>query len=82
MDLVAMKHLLNRNKCRTPNEHIGSMAAVSPLENMCGNERLSPAGSVVEAATSQSRWALCASGARNCNHKKISNLTDKLRSVF
>ena len=32
------------------------MAAVSPQTILCGIERLSPAGSVVEAATSQSRW--------------------------
>ena len=32
------------------------MAAVTPQTILCGIERLSPAGSAVEAATSQSRW--------------------------
>jgi hypothetical protein len=37
--------------CRTPNEHIGSMAAPPPLERAVRNERLSPAGKYLEAAT-------------------------------
>jgi hypothetical protein len=32
-------------------EHIGSMAALPPLENVCGIEHLSPAGKRLEAAT-------------------------------
>jgi hypothetical protein len=36
-----------RPEMATPsaNEHIGEMAAVSPLENVCGIESLSPAAS-------------------------------------
>ena len=33
------------------NEHIGSMAALPPLENVYRIERLSPAGKYLEAAT-------------------------------
>jgi hypothetical protein len=32
------------------------MAAVTPQTILCGIERLSPAGTFVEAATSPSRW--------------------------
>ena len=32
------------------------MAAVPPRKILCGNERLYPAGSVVGAATTPSRW--------------------------
>jgi len=35
------------------------MAAVTPQTILCEFERLSPAGTVVEAATSQSRWDVC-----------------------
>ena len=34
----------------------GVMAAVTPQKLQCENERLSPAGSVVGAATTPSRW--------------------------
>jgi len=37
------------------NEHIGSMAALPPLEKLCGIGSLSPAGKCWEAATAQSR---------------------------
>ncbi|MDR2972238.1 MAG: hypothetical protein LBU83_09970 [Bacteroidales bacterium] len=33
------------------NEHIGSMAALPPLENVCGIASLSPAGKYLETAT-------------------------------
>ena len=42
-------------KCTSANERFCEMAALTPQTILCGNERLSPAGSVVEAATSQSR---------------------------
>jgi len=38
-------------KSAASNEHIGSMAALPPLEKVCGFERLSPAGKCLEAAT-------------------------------
>ena len=40
------------------------MAAVTPQTILCGIERLSPAGKVVEAATSQSRRALADNGGQ------------------
>ena len=38
------------------NGRFGVMAAVAPQTILCGNERLYPAGSSVEAATTPSRW--------------------------
>ena len=38
------------------NGRFGVMAAVAPRTILCGNERLYPAGSSVEAATTPSRW--------------------------
>jgi len=38
------------------NGRFGVMAAVIPRTILCGNERLYPAGSSVEAATTPSRW--------------------------
>jgi len=35
----------------SPNEHIGSMAALPPLERAVQNASLSPAGKYLEAAT-------------------------------
>ena len=40
----------------TDNGRFGVMAAVVPQTILCGNERLYPAGSSVEAATTPSRW--------------------------
>ena len=40
----------------TANGRFGVMAAVTPQTILCGNERLYPAGTVVEAATTPSRW--------------------------
>jgi len=37
------------------NWRFGATAAVTPQKRQCGNERLYPAGSVVEAATTPSR---------------------------
>jgi len=45
-----------RNKRATSNGRFGVMAAVAPRKRQCENERLCPAGSFVEAATSPSRW--------------------------
>jgi hypothetical protein len=42
------------------NEHIGSMAALPPLENVCGIASLSPAGKCLEAATAPICQTLCA----------------------
>ena len=46
----------NKDKCTTANGRFGVMAAVAPRTILCGNERLYPAGSVVGAATTPSRW--------------------------
>ena len=43
-------------KCRTPNGRFGVMAAVAPQKRQCEFGSLYPAGSVVEAATTPSRW--------------------------
>jgi len=43
-------------KCTAYNVRFGVMAAVAPQTILCGNERLYPAGSLVEAATTPSRW--------------------------
>ena len=42
------------------------MAAVAPQTILCGNERLYPAGSVVEAATTPSRCVGCNFGTVRC----------------
>jgi len=42
------------------NVHIGKMAALPPLENMCAIASLSPAGKCSVAATSPICWTLCA----------------------
>jgi len=48
----------NDNQRRTPadNGRFGVMAAVAPQKRQCKIETLYPAGSVVEAATTPSRW--------------------------
>ena len=43
-------------KCTTANGRFGVMAAVTPQKRQCKFESLYPAGSVVEAATTPSRW--------------------------
>ena len=43
-------------KMPADNGRFCEMAAVAPQTILCGFERLSPAGTLVEAATSQSRW--------------------------
>ncbi|MCL2042098.1 MAG: hypothetical protein FWG84_08715 [Bacteroidales bacterium] len=63
----------------------GVMAAVAPQTILCGNERLYPAGSLVEAAPTPSRWddvrcAMCNVGStsRHCERseaiQKVENL--------
>ena len=47
---------MNQNKTPAPNGRFGVMAAVAPRTILYGNERLYPAASVVEAATTPSRW--------------------------
>ena len=44
------------NKKRTPNWRFGATAAVAPQKRQCKFEPLYPARSVVEAATTPSRW--------------------------
>ena len=44
------------SKSPAANGRFGVMAAVAPQTILCGNERLYPAGSVVGAATTPSRW--------------------------
>ena len=46
-----MKRKKKGMACTACNEHIGSMAALPPLENMYEIEHLSPAGKYLEAAT-------------------------------
>ena len=50
-----MKDNIHENAL-TANGRFGVMAEVPPQTILCGNERLYPAGSVVEAATTPSRW--------------------------
>ena len=45
-------------------------AALTPQTILCGIERLSPAGTFVEAATSQSRRALCDSGRQRSKRRQ------------
>ena len=47
---------MNIKKCTATNGRFGVMAAVTPQTILCGNERLYPAGSLVGAATTPSRW--------------------------
>ena len=44
------------------NGRFGATAAVTPRTILCGNERLYPAGSVVGAATTPSRWDVARNG--------------------
>ena len=46
----------DNNKMPAVNGRFGVMAAVVPRTILCGNERLYPAGSLVKAATTPSRW--------------------------
>ena len=46
----------SKDKCRTPNGRFCEMAAVTPQTILCEIERYYPAGTFVEAATSQSRF--------------------------
>ena len=48
-------------KCTSANERFCEMAALTPQTILWEIERLSPAGKLVEAATSQSRQPLAAS---------------------
>ena len=45
-------------KNTAPNGRFCEMAAVTPQTILCEIARLSPAASLVEAATSQSRWVV------------------------
>ena len=55
------------------NWRFGATAAVAPLKRQCEIERLYPAGSLVEAATTPSRWdVVCNARAteQQCGHEK------------
>ena len=53
--MAFVERILKNEIKRMPalNGHIGSMAALPPLENACGIASLSPAGKCLEAATAQ-----------------------------
>jgi len=50
------KHMKQKTEIPAHNERFCEMAAVTPQTILWGIESLSPAGTFVEAATSQSRW--------------------------
>ena len=52
MDLLTDR----QNRKTAYNGRFGVMAAVAPRKRQCGFETLSPAGTVVGAATTPSRW--------------------------
>jgi len=52
MDLLTDR----QNRKTAYNGRFGVMAALAPQTILCGNERLYPAGNLVEAATTPSRW--------------------------
>ena len=54
-NMVEMKRISAWN-ATAYNGRFGVMAAVRPQKLLCGNERLYPAGSLVGAATTPSRW--------------------------
>ena len=49
-------------KCTAANGRFGVMAAVAPQKRQCKFASLYPAGSVVEAATTPSRWDVTCNG--------------------
>ena len=54
MEIEIEGKIRQKKVCETPltaNEHIGSMAALPPLERAVRKERLPPAGKCLEAAT-------------------------------
>ena len=56
-------------KCTSANERFCEMAALTPQTILYRFERLSPAGTFVEAATSQSRWdVICNRANRAYRH--------------
>jgi hypothetical protein len=68
------------------NEHIGSMAALPPLEKMCEIERLPPAGMCLEAATAPICRALYVIAGQHIEAKKNKReflpLTEKQKKIF
>ena len=46
----------NKQQCTAPNGRFGVMAAVAPRKRQCELAREYPAGSLVGAATTPSRW--------------------------
>ena len=56
----------NEGNGRSPNGRFDVMAAVTPQTILCGNERLYPAGSSVEAATTPNRWDVKCNGGTEC----------------
>ena len=51
-------------KTTTDNGRLGVMAAVTPRKVQCKFETLYPAGSVVETATTPSRWDVSSNGGQ------------------
>ena len=63
---------MEKTKERPHNERFCEMAEVIPQTILYRFERLSPAGKVVEAATSQSRWDVIGNaGTAQCKNKEI-----------
>ena len=61
-----------KQKMPACNGRFGVMAAAPPRTILCGNERLYPAGSFVEAATTPSRWdVVCNSGRASIKNLQI-----------
>ena len=67
-----MVHLISLiDRLTTPNGQFGVMAAVTPRTILCGNERLYPAGSSVEAATTPSRWDVVCNVGQSAADNKV-----------
>ena len=64
------------------NGRFGVMAAVPPQTILYGNERLYPAGGVVEAATTPSRWDVICNGRKNSGKRNRSNEDSDLNRLL
>ena len=65
------------------NGRFGVMAAVAPQKRQCENERLYPAESVVEAATTPSRWDVSGKAeARQCGIETEEKNRQKMYKVI
>ena len=61
------------------NGRFGVMAAGSPQKRQCGFESLYPAGKVVEAATTPSRWDVVCNGGGSAAARPETNDTNQRR---